>query len=60
MDTKLKKNDTKHPFDFEVGYLVKSPCKKCNARDIFPKCLDSCEIIKKIHSALSNVIICSR
>jgi len=60
MDTKLKKNDTKHLFDFDAGYLVKSPCKKCNAKGAFPKCLDSCEIIKKIHLALANVITCSR
>jgi len=47
-------------FDFEVGYFVKSPCKSCDIRQSFPGCLDSCEILDKIHSLLIESISCTR
>ena len=56
----FEKKSIKHPFDFEVGYLVKSPCKKCETRDAFPKCIDSCIMLNKIHSVLANSISCSK
>ena len=46
----------KPKFDFEVGYLVKSPCRNCQTRDKFPGCMDSCGVIGAIQTALSNSV----
>lgn len=50
----LEKNTDNHNFDFNVGYLVKSPCKECATRGEFPGCMDDCEILEQIQSALSD------
>jgi hypothetical protein len=47
-------------FDFEIGYLIKSPCKECGKRKIFPECIDECNLLDKIHTILSEAISCSR
>ena len=47
-------------FDFEIGYLIKSPCRKCEKREDFPECVDDCNILDKIHSILCESISCSR
>ncbi len=48
-------------FDFEIGYLVKSPCKECYLHPIsFPSCADQCEEINKIQTILAPGIACSR
>ncbi len=50
----------KFKFDFEVGYLKKSPCKECNLRNSYPKCADNCKMLDKIQTILSEAISCSR
>ncbi|MDP2646867.1 MAG: hypothetical protein Q8P24_18175 [Desulfobacterales bacterium] len=55
-----KKHFQPYRFDFEIGYLVKSPCKTCESRKIFPACMDSCRLIDGIHALLSHTISCSR
>lgn len=47
-------------FDFEIGYLTKSPCKECEKREDFPECMDDCNMLDKIHSILCESISCSR
>ncbi|RTZ99148.1 MAG: hypothetical protein DSY90_01855 [Deltaproteobacteria bacterium] len=49
-----------HRFDFEIGYLVESPCKSCGTRPVFPKCIDRCKILDNIHSVLAAGVSCSR
>jgi len=51
---------TKFRFDFEIGYLVKSPCKECEKRKDFPNCIDDCDILDGIHENLLNTISCTR
>ena len=46
-------------FDFEVGYLVKSPCKKCPNQNELPKCSDTCVVLDHIRVILSRGISCS-
>ncbi len=43
-------------FDFDVGYLVKSPCNECSDRDKFPKCSDTCQVLDKIRTKLAKGI----
>jgi hypothetical protein len=47
-------------FDFEIGYLIKSPCKKCNQRDHFPKCAEDCTMLDQIQTILSDAISLTR
>ncbi len=48
----------KYKFDFDVGYIVKSPCRECENRDDFPKCSDDCLMLDKIHSKLAESVSC--
>ena len=43
-------------FDFDVGYLVKSPCKGCQSHRRFPECMDGCELLGRVQSALSDSV----
>ncbi len=52
--------NNRHRFDFEVGYLVSSPCKECPRRDEFPRCAETCKILDRIQTVLSETISCSR
>ena len=47
-------------FDFEIGYLTKSPCRGCEDRDKFPQCIDECAVLDKIHDILSESISCTK
>jgi hypothetical protein len=46
-------------FDFEVGYLVKSPCKECPGRNGLPDCTDTCGILEEIQVILAKGVSCS-
>jgi|GEM_PF-1857735 len=46
----------KSRFDFEIGYLIKSPCHACPDRDAFPRCIDRCEAIGAIHRIMANSV----
>lgn len=50
----------KYKFDFEVGNLVKSPCKDCEDREHFPKCIDMCKMLDRIQTVLAEARSCSR
>jgi len=50
----------KYKYDFEIGYLVKSPCKKCIQKNIFPKCVSKCILLDKIHATLAEAVSCTR
>jgi len=56
----MPKRPFQYRFDFEIGYLKKSPCKSCVRRKIFPRCLDRCRVLEEIHTLLAEVISCSR
>ncbi len=46
-------------FDFEVGYLVKSPCKECLYRNNLPECSDECSVLDKVQVILSRGVSCT-
>ncbi|WP_027363050.1 hypothetical protein [Desulfospira joergensenii] len=41
-------------FDFEIGYLTKSPCLNCEFRKELPKCHSQCMILDKIQTTLAR------
>ncbi|HPA15974.1 MAG TPA: hypothetical protein PKV75_12000 [Desulfobacterales bacterium] len=47
-------------FDFEIGYLIKSPCRDCQNRGDFPKCADDCKMLDRIQTILSEGMSCTR
>ena len=55
-----RKKFYRHKFDFDLGYLVKSPCRGCDNRATFPKCIESCDTICRIQDYLSDTVSCSR
>jgi len=56
----MTKKVFKYKFDFEIGYLIKSPCKKCIYQKTLPKCSDRCEMLDKIHAVLAESVSCTR
>ena len=56
----MPKKIFKYKYDFEIGYLIKSPCKKCIYQKTFPKCSDQCQILDKIHTVLAESVSCTR
>ena len=59
MEITLKNTPFNYQFDFEIGYLVKSPCKDCDKRIDFPQCANDCTILDDIHTVLAEAVSCS-
>lgn len=64
-----KSKPVKHPykkrlfdyrFDFEIGFLIKSPCRECEHREDLPECTRGCVVLDKIHSVLSHTVSCAK
>jgi len=47
-------------FDFEIGTLVKSPCRLCRHRPLFPRCMRTCQLLDEIHGILAEAVSCTR
>lgn len=43
-------------FDFEIGYLIKSPCLNCENKSLLPHCHSDCLILDKIQTMLARGI----
>ncbi|MBT3487509.1 MAG: hypothetical protein HN978_19805 [Desulfobacula sp.] len=43
-------------FDFEIGYLTKSPCMTCENKPLLPRCHKDCLILDKIQTMLARGI----
>lgn len=60
MESQAKKKPFKYRFDFEIGYLVKSPCRGCDQRPLFPRCIKTCRILDDIHTVMAESVSCTR
>lgn len=47
-------------FDFEVGYLVRSPCRACEQIEKLPACSRACSHLERVQSILADSISCTR
>jgi len=57
----VKKSPYKCRFDFEIGYLVKSPCRECDRRKTyFPDCSENCMMLGKVQNVLSASVSCHK
>jgi len=43
-------------FDFEIGYLTKSPCVNCKNKSRLPKCHKECPILDRVQTKLARGI----
>ncbi|MCF8045554.1 MAG: hypothetical protein K9J83_06815 [Desulfarculaceae bacterium] len=43
-------------FDFEIGYLTKSPCTECEHRNKIPECRENCRVLDEIRTLLAKGI----
>ncbi|MFH2061184.1 MAG: hypothetical protein ABIJ59_20145 [Pseudomonadota bacterium] len=43
-------------FDFEIGYLTKSPCVECQNKSNQPQCHRDCSLLDKIQTTLAKGI----
>ncbi len=50
----------RYRFDFEIGYLVKSPCRECHKGDRLPLCAEECTLLDQIKTVLADGVSCSR
>jgi hypothetical protein len=50
------KKPFRYRFDFEIGYLVKSPCRACASRSELPRCQDACQILDRIHEVMAQCV----
>jgi hypothetical protein len=51
-----QRNDESQAFDFDLGYLVQSPCKGCSSYRIFPECMDNCKTLDRVQSMLCESV----
>lgn len=42
--------------DYDIGHLVKSPCKTCTERHLFPGCIPKCDTLDRIQTRLARSI----
>ena len=47
-------------FDFDVGYLVKSPCRCCEKQKNLPQCAHACHLLDRVRGILADTISCAR
>ena len=56
----MTQNRFQYQFDFEIGYLIQSPCKTCERKETLPECAPTCRILDKIQSILVQAVSCTR
>jgi len=47
-------------FDFDIGYLVESPCRCCDQADELPHCSQTCHRLDRIRGILADTVPCTR
>jgi hypothetical protein len=52
----MNKSIKRDLFDFEIGYLTKSPCLTCEDKKDLPKCHSNCVVLDKIQTRLARGI----
>ncbi|WP_300456881.1 hypothetical protein [Desulfobacula sp.] len=52
----MKNTVNRDVFDFEIGYLTKSPCTTCENNTALPKCHADCPILEEIQTLLARGI----
>jgi len=48
-----------YEFDFEGGYITKSPCRDCTLESNLPDCSNDCRMLSQVQMHLARSIFCS-
>ncbi|MFH1154579.1 MAG: hypothetical protein V1793_12255 [Pseudomonadota bacterium] len=51
-----RKSINRDVFDFELGYITKSPCLTCKDRKNSPECYETCALLDRIRTLLARGI----
>lgn len=43
-------------FDFELGSLLESPCKRCHMKSCLPQCTEDCKLLDSVQKILAGGI----
>ena len=54
----MKNNLKRDLFDFEIGYLTRSPCLTCENKKDLPRCHDNCPVLDMVQTTLARGISC--
>jgi len=46
-------------FDFDVGYLVESPCRCSEKQENLPQCAHTCHLLDRVRGILADTISCA-
>jgi hypothetical protein len=49
-------NAYQYRFDFEIGYLVQSPCRSCRRQEQLPACASGCALLEEIRALLAESV----
>jgi hypothetical protein len=52
----MKTHINRDRFDFEIGYLTRSPCLVCENRKNLPRCHQDCAVLDIIQTTLARGI----
>ena len=52
--------DKSRVFDFDVGCLMKSPCRNCPKKGELPQCVTGCGLLDRIQTILSKGVSSTR
>ena len=55
-----RKYYTPSTLDFEVGHLVRSPCRGCWQYHRFPVCFQACSLLDAIQTTLARTVLTTR
>lgn len=55
----LAKTPNNRKFDFDIGHIIKSPCRECDLKNRLPDCSESCQVLDRIQTILRGGVSCS-
>jgi hypothetical protein len=56
MSAMSRKSIQRDVFDFELGYITRSPCLTCKDRKNSPGCYENCPLLDRIRALLARGI----
>ena len=56
----LKKIGNKNKFDFDIGHIIKSPCRECELKNHLPSCSENCQKLNHLQTLSISGVSCSK
>ena len=55
----LKNIANNNKFDFDIGHIIKSPCRECDLKNHLPNCSKNCQKLDRLQTLLMGTVSCS-